>query len=82
MSTAKAAVEDPVIWNCWSNNMIPEDGGGGFIIHAFEERSPGDVPERALCGVRWAETGLLKLGEFEPGCIRCRRILRKRGLIQ
>jgi hypothetical protein len=34
-----------------------------------------------LCGVRFAESGMLDLTEFEPGCMKCRRILRNRGLM-
>lgn len=69
-----------LIWNGWSNNYISREDG--FRIHAFLE-DKDNVPTRALCGVLISDSGLLKLsdGEFEPGCIRCRNILRKAGLL-
>lgn len=76
-----SAITYPVIWNCWTNNMFREGDMGAFIIHAFEESSAGHANDRTLCGVRWAETGMLKLGEFQPGCRKCRRIATKRGLL-
>lgn len=68
------------IWNGWSSNMVYDDGGPGYIVHMCEEAESG-WPERSLCGVKIRETGALTLNETEPGCIKCRRILRKRGLI-
>ena len=67
-------------WNCWTSTMYNDGSGPAYIIHAFVEDVKPSV--RTLCGVKWAETGLLKLGEFEPGCKKCRRILRKLGLIK
>lgn len=71
-------------WNGWSNNMIPEFGGGGYIIHMFEltEDMRHAKTGRALCGAPIVESGFVDLNEVEPGCIRCRRILRKRGLLE
>lgn len=66
------------IWNGWSNNYQPSRDG--YIIHMFEERKT-NVPTRSLCGVLIQDSGLMNLNETEPGCIRCRRILRKRGLL-
>lgn len=71
------------IWNCWTANYRPKEDG--YVTHAFEEFLPKPDKRntgRALCGVRTAEGGGLNLhDEWEPGCIRCRNILRKRGLM-
>lgn len=68
-------------WNAWSANMITVDGEREYIVHMFEALD-GKVNAKTLCGVKWLETGLLTLNETTPGCIRCRRILRKRGLLE
>lgn len=59
--------------------MVYHDGEPGYIIHMFDEFNR---PQRTLCGIIWrGETGPLNLTETEPGCIKCRRILRKHGLL-
>lgn len=67
------------IWNGWTSNYLPKEDG--YILHAWEEK-PRKVT-RALCGVKIQDTGLIQLGEdgWMPGCMRCRAILRKRGLL-
>lgn len=76
---------DPaLIWNGWTTNMIYEGGQPCYIIHAFlEVKTKRREPWRSLCGVRIMCSGLLNLKdrEFEPGCIKCRRVLRKAGLL-
>lgn len=71
---------DPAtIWNCWSGNLIYDDGEPGYIIHMFDEAAKTG---RSLCGVRYQDSGMLNLNEVEPGCIKCRRVLEKRGLLE
>lgn len=68
------------IWNGWSfTRDRHHDGNPSYIIHMFEEGK--GYPTRSLCGVRIAESGLVNLNEVEPGCMKCRRILEKRGLL-
>lgn len=69
-----------LIWNGWTRNYVYREEG--YIIHGFLETKGRNGPTRSLCGVRIYDSGLLNLKdkEFEPGCIRCRRILRKNGL--
>jgi len=76
-----ALMDKSRIWNCWTNNMVREGGDAAYIIHMFDEPLGEKPNPRTLCGVRWAETGLMTLHETEPGCIKCRRILRNRGLL-
>lgn len=66
------------IWNGWSHNYVRKNDG--YITHMFEEKK-GQGRQRSLCGVLIQDSGLLNLNEVEPGCIKCRRILRKRGLL-
>lgn len=66
------------IWNGWSNNYVRKEDG--YIIHMFEEKKE-NIPRRSLCGVLIQDSGLMNLNETEPGCIKCRRILTKRGLM-
>jgi hypothetical protein len=77
-STKEASADVSRIWNCWTENMLYTDGEPGYIIHAFDidRKDP-----RTFCGVRFAESGMLDLTEFEPGCMKCRRILHNRGLM-
>lgn len=65
------------IWNGWCRYIPKEDG---CIIHAWEE---GVTPRgRAICGAPVTDSGALNLTESTPGCIRCRRILIKSGLLE
>lgn len=66
-------------WNCWTTNLGGGGDSAGYIIHVFELTESGHATARTLCGVRWAETGMLNLNETEPGCIKCRNALRRRG---
>lgn len=55
----------------------------GLITHAAPDDQPGGwTNKRALCGVRWDDGDWQPLGDREPGCIRCRNALRKRGIMK
>jgi hypothetical protein len=65
-------------WNCWTWNYSRREDG--YIIHAFcEENKTG----RALCGVWSREGGGLSIPNDLrfPSCLRCRRIMEKRGAL-
>lgn len=71
------------IWNAWTHNYIPKEDG--YRTHVFAEgdcRNKGRT--RTLCGVKIQETGMIELHEdgWKPGCMKCRRALLKRGLIE
>jgi hypothetical protein len=68
------------IWNVWAYYSRSEDG---CIIHAQEEGSATAQKGRAICGTKVSDGGGLNLKEdpWEPSCIRCRKILIKRGLL-
>lgn len=70
------------VWSYWSKGGSP----GEHITHAFEQTECGRTPERTLCGrkiTRNWEQGLLHVPkETQPGCLRCRRLLRKHGLLK
>lgn len=62
------------LWNCWSNNYMQKHGG--YFIHA------GYGGDKAVCGVRVQQYGGVEVPEeTEPGCLRCRAILRKQGIL-
>lgn len=67
------------VWNGWTNNYRPQEGG--FIIHACVEVNPMVLVP--ICGSgKITETGFMNLADgWEPGCIKCRRKLRRLGLI-
>jgi hypothetical protein len=70
------------IWNGWTNNYSRKNDG--YIIHAFDDKeSVARKTFKSLCGVELQETGLIQLGEecWSPGCLKCRAILKKRGLL-
>lgn len=68
------------IWNGWSNNYSRKNDG--YIIHMWQEEKRKTLkPNRSFCGVVIQDSGLQNLNETEPGCVKCRRILRKRGLL-
>ncbi len=63
MAQAKA------IWLCWTNNYVRSDDG--YVIHAIR-----DSGNKALCGCKIQEFGVKMDAENEPGCKRCRKILK------
>lgn len=66
-------------WNCWTHNYSA--ARDGYCIHAFCEE---DRTGRALCGVRTADGGGLSFPHDDdaPSCLKCRRIMQKRGAIK
>jgi hypothetical protein len=74
------------IWNCWTRNMIRDGGNWGYITHAMELSKSGHAPERTLCGIKWTgETGMVTLKDeplWQPGCVKCLRVLVKRGILR
>lgn len=67
------------VWNGWTSNYRPESDG--YIIHACVEVRPMNLV--AICGSgKIQETGMLNLADgWQPGCIKCRKKLRKLGLL-
>ena len=67
------------VWNGWTSNYRPTEDG--YIIHACIEVRPMYLV--AICGsgvIR--ESGMLNLADgWQPGCIKCRKKLRKLGLL-
>lgn len=64
-------------WNCWTTNYQPERDG--YCIHAFCEE---DLGTRALCGAKISEGGGQSVPREEiPSCLKCRRIMIKRGAL-
>ena len=70
------------MWNCWARTSR-DRGGDGVITHVFEEGSDLAKEGRSICGVRTYDSGLLNMydDDYIPGCIRCKNILRKAGLL-
>lgn len=75
----RTAFNEDRIWNGWSKNLISVDAG--YIIHAVIVDG-GNDEFRSLCGVQIVDGGWLSLGDFTPGCARCRAILKNAGLLE
>jgi hypothetical protein len=75
--SAKEKAAAPVYVNAWTHNLRRRKAG--YIIHAVE---CGKFA--TLCGLsKIQEHGALVVSdECEPDCIRCRTILRKRGVLK
>jgi len=71
------ALDGKHYWNCWTNNyQLDRDG---YCIHAFCEE---DKTGRALCGVKTQDGGGVSFPlEGRPSCIRCERVMKKRGVL-
>lgn len=70
-----------LIWNGWTRSA-GRKGWEGCITHAWDEEGPAERRGKSLCGVRLSDGGGLNLqDDWSPGCIRCKKILRERGLI-
>lgn len=70
------------MWNCWARtSRLP--GGDGVITHVFEEGTEGGQHGRTICGVRTYDGGGLNMlyDEYVPGCFKCKKLLRKWGLM-
>ena len=69
-----------LMWNCWARTSR---SGDGVITHVFEEGSDLAKEGRSICGVRTYDSGLMNMYEddYVPGCMRCKAILRKAGLL-
>lgn len=63
-------------WNGWTGAYRVQHGT--HMTHAFCDE---DKTVRSLCGVEIAEGGGLSIpSETKPGCLKCYRILIKRGI--
>jgi hypothetical protein len=68
------------MWNTWART--PEDAHG-WCTHVFEQGTERAAAGRAICGAPSHDGGLrnMHLDDYEPGCLRCRKALRKAGLM-
>lgn len=85
MSTMKRNLDPNFVWNCWTWKYRRYEDG--YYTHAFDElQCRREHRTVTLCGIggkHIQDGGILKLHEdgWTPGCIRCRNILRRAGLI-
>lgn len=65
-------------WNCWTNNYQADRDG--YCQHAFCEE---DKTGKTLCGVATQGGGGISIpNELDsPSCLKCRRIMEKRGAL-
>lgn len=76
-------INDPKLyWNGWTSNYLHSEQGYRVHMSYIGPDGRGSGSGRALCGAKIMEGGGLDLTEVEPGCIKCRNILRKRGLLK
>lgn len=72
------------IWNGWG--FRPHRNHDGYIIHAVDDTTErGYCQLIALCGFKTVDSGWLNLLDDEwngPSCMKCRKNLIKRGLIE
>ena len=63
-------------WNCWTNNYDYREQG--YMMHAVTDNG-----NKTLCGRVIQEIGIRRIPEDDPhpGCLRCRDIMAKRGVI-
>lgn len=79
-STDYRAADGKHYWNCWGGRY--EWQRDGFCIHVFCEEDKND---KTLCGFRGASEGggLSVPNDLDtPSCLKCRRIMQKRGAIE
>lgn len=70
------------MWNCWARtSRCP--GGDGVITHVFEEGTERGKTH-SICGVVSYDGGGMNMlydEGYTPGCFKCRKLLRKWGLM-
>ena len=77
MSAEKKEKTYSLVW-CGTSYRRYNDG---FIVHALDDEAPDQ--SRTLCGAKWSDSGWGVVGEDgEPGCIKCRKALRKLGVME